>query len=63
MYRRILLPSALRRAQPQYSNEVIMMLQTTSQASIVPRVDVPGAAPTVASETSLPEAARLPAGR
>ncbi len=27
MYRRILLPSALRRALPQYSNEVIMMLQ------------------------------------
>ena len=27
---RILLPSALRRALPQYSNEVITMLQTTS---------------------------------
>ena len=29
LYRRILLPSALRRALPQYSNEVIMMLHTT----------------------------------
>ena len=30
LYRRILLPSALRRALPQCSNEVIMMLHTTS---------------------------------
>ncbi len=49
MYRRILLPSALRRALPQYSNEVIMMLQTTSLASIVTLVDITGAARTVYS--------------
>ena len=36
MYRRILLPSALRRALPQYSNEVVMMLHATSLASVVP---------------------------
>jgi arginine/ornithine transport system permease protein len=47
MYRRILLPSALRRALPQYSNEVIMMLQTTSLASIVTLIDITGAARTV----------------
>ncbi|WP_165679512.1 ABC transporter permease, partial [Metapseudomonas otitidis] len=44
LYRRILLPSALRRALPQYSNEVIMMLHTTSLASIVTLVDITGAA-------------------
>ena len=47
MYRRILLPSAMRRALPQYSNEVIMMLQTTSLASIVTLIDITGAARTV----------------
>ena len=32
LYRRIILPSALRRALPYYSNEVIMMLHSTSVA-------------------------------
>lgn len=32
MYRRIILPSALRRALPTYSNEVILMLHATSLA-------------------------------
>lgn len=32
MYRRIILPSALRRALPAYSNEVILMLHATSLA-------------------------------
>ena len=38
LYRRILLPSALRRALPQYSNEVIMMLHTTSLLAVLPAV-------------------------
>jgi arginine/ornithine transport system permease protein len=42
--RRILMPSALRRSLPAYSNEVIMMLQGTSLASIVTLVDLTGAA-------------------
>ncbi|RMT30827.1 Arginine/ornithine ABC transporter, permease protein [Pseudomonas syringae pv. spinaceae] len=54
MYRRILLPSALRRALPQYSNEVIMMLQTTSLASIVTLIDITGAARTVNAQFYLP---------
>lgn len=54
LYRRILLPSALRRALPQYSNEVLMMLQTTSLASIVTLVDITGAARTVSSRFYLP---------
>jgi histidine transport system permease protein len=32
MYRRIVIPSALRRALPLYSNEVILMLHATSVA-------------------------------
>jgi arginine/ornithine transport system permease protein len=54
LYRRILLPSALRRALPQYSNEVIMMLHATSLASIVTLMDVTGAARTVSSQYYLP---------
>ncbi|MFE1815123.1 ABC transporter permease [Metapseudomonas otitidis] len=54
LYRRILLPSALRRALPQYSNEVIMMLHTTSLASTVTLVDITGAARTVYSQYYLP---------
>ena len=62
LYRRILLPSALRRALPQYSNEVIMMLHTTSLASIVTLVDITGAARTVSSRFYLPFEAFITAG-
>ncbi|TWI53368.1 arginine/ornithine transport system permease protein [Pseudomonas duriflava] len=62
MYRRIVLPSAVRRALPQYSNEVIMMLQTTSLASIVTLVDITGAARTVNSQFYLPFEAYITAG-
>ncbi len=62
LYRRILLPSALRRALPQYSNEVIMMLHTTSLASIVTLVDITGAARTVSAQYYLPFEAFITAG-
>ncbi|MGE8501764.1 MAG: ABC transporter permease [Pseudomonas sp.] len=62
LYRRILLPSALRRALPQYSNEVIMMLHTTSLASVVTLVDITGAAKTVSSQYYLPFEAYVTAG-
>ncbi|MDX9671945.1 MULTISPECIES: ABC transporter permease [unclassified Pseudomonas] len=62
LYRRILLPSALRRALPQYSNEVLMMLQTTSLASIVTLVDITGAARTVSSRFYMPFEAFITAG-
>ncbi|CAD5108599.1 ABC transporter permease [Zestomonas carbonaria] len=62
LYRRILLPSALRRALPQYSNEVIMMLHTTSLASIVTLIDITGAARTVSSQFYLPFEAFITAG-
>ncbi len=54
MVRRILLPSALRRSLPAYSNEVIMMLHGTSLASIVTLMDLTGAARDVNSRFFLP---------
>jgi arginine/ornithine transport system permease protein len=62
MYRRILFPSAMRRALPQYSNEVIMMLQTTSLASIVTLMDITGAARAVNAQYYLPFEAYITAG-
>ena len=62
LYRRILLPSALRRALPQYSNEVIMMLHTTSLASVVTLIDITGAAKTVNSQYYLSFEAYITAG-
>jgi arginine/ornithine transport system permease protein len=52
--RRILLPSALRRALPAYSNEVVMMLHSTSLASIVTLLDLTGAAREVNSRFFVP---------
>jgi arginine/ornithine transport system permease protein len=44
MLRRIVLPSAFRRALPGYGNEVVMMLHGTSLASVVTLMDLTGAA-------------------
>ena len=62
MYRRILLPSALRRALPQYSNEVVMMLHATSMASLVTLADITGVARTISAQYFLPFEAYLTAG-
>ncbi|MEY2995132.1 MAG: hypothetical protein RL357_2067 [Pseudomonadota bacterium] len=60
---RIVLPSALRRTLPAYSNEVIMMLHSTSLASAVPAVlDITGAARTIYSKFYLPFEAFITAG-
>jgi arginine/ornithine transport system permease protein len=40
IFRRILLPSALRRALPQYGNEVVMMMHATAIASTVTLVEI-----------------------
>lgn len=40
IYRRILLPSALRRALPQYGNEVVMLMHATAIASTVTLVEI-----------------------
>ena len=60
--RRIILPGALRRAIPAYSNEVILMLHATSLASIVTLLDLTGAAREVNSRHYLPFEAFLTAG-
>ena len=54
LYARILLPSALRRALPQYSNEVIGMMHATSIASTVTLVDVTRVARDVYANHLLP---------
>ena len=52
---RVVLPSAMRRTLPAYSNEVVMMLHSTSIASAVPSLlDVTGAASRVYSDYYLP---------
>ncbi|MBK6321058.1 ABC transporter permease [Candidatus Aalborgicola defluviihabitans] len=59
---RVVLPSALRRTLPAYSNEVVMMLQSTSLASAVPSMlDVTAAASRIYSDYYLPFEAYLAA--
>lgn len=50
LMRRILAPSMLRRALPQYANEIIMLLHMTSLAGLVTLLDVTGAARYVNAE-------------
>ena len=58
--RRIVLPSALRRTLPGYSNEVVMMLHSTSLASTVPAMlDITAAASRIYSDYYLPFEAYL----
>ncbi|MDP3847757.1 MAG: ABC transporter permease [Pseudomonas sp.] len=54
LLRRIILPSALRRAIPSYSNEVILMLQGSSIASAVTLMDLTGAGRSVYSDYYAP---------
>lgn len=44
MYRRIILPSAIRRALPAYGNECVFMLHGSAVASTVTLIDLTGAA-------------------
>ena len=60
--RRIVLPSAMRRTLPAYSNEVVMMLHATSLASAVPSMlDVTAAASQIYANFFLPFEAYLAA--
>jgi arginine/ornithine transport system permease protein len=54
IYRRILLPGALRRALPQYGNEVVMMMHATAIASTVSIVELTRVARDVYSDHLLP---------
>lgn len=61
MLRRIVLPSAFRRALPTYSNEIIFMLHGSSLASVITIVDITGAARIVNSRYYSPYEAFLTA--
>ena len=61
MMRRIILPSAFRRALPTYSNEVIFMLHGSSVASVITLVDITGAARIINSRFYSPYEAFLTA--
>ena len=62
LYRRIILPSAFRRALPMYGNEVIFMLHGSAIASVITIVDLLGAARIVNSDYYAPFEAYLTAG-
>jgi octopine/nopaline transport system permease protein len=51
LYRRIVLPIALRQALPAYGNEMVIMIKSTSLASIVTLMEVTGVAYAIISET------------
>src|SRR5690606_10378063 len=51
LFRRIIAPKALRLVLPAYSNEVILMLQATSLASLVTVVDLMGAASNIVNRS------------
>lgn len=61
MLRRIVLPSAFRRALPAYGNEVIFMLHGSAVASVITIVDLTGAARVVNSRYYTPYEAFLTA--
>lgn len=61
MFRRIILPSAFRRALPAYSNEIIFMLHGSSLASVITIIDITGAARIVNSRYYSPYEAFLTA--
>ena len=62
MIRRILVPGALRRALPAYSNEAIFMLHGTAIASTITLVDLTGAARNAYSQHFAPFEAFIFAG-
>jgi arginine/ornithine transport system permease protein len=61
MFRRIVLPSAFRRALPAYGNEMIFMLHGTALASVITIVDITGAARIINSRFYSPYEAFLTA--
>ncbi len=62
MLRHIILPSALRRALPAYSNEVILMLHGSSVAGVITVVDLTGAARIINARYYTPFEAFITAG-
>ena len=62
IYRRIILPSAFRRALPTYGNEVIFMLHGSALAGVITIVDLFGAARIVNSRYFVPFESFITAG-
>ncbi len=51
LYRRIIMPAALRIAWPAYTNEVVFLLQATSLVSIITLLDITGVARVIAARS------------
>lgn len=51
LYKRIIMPSALRIAWPAYTNEVVFLLQASSLVSIITLMDITGVARVAAART------------
>lgn len=51
LYRRIVLPLAIRQAIPAYGSEIVIMVKSTSLASIVTLMEITGIARSIISET------------
>jgi octopine/nopaline transport system permease protein len=51
VYRRVMLPIALRQALPSYGNEIILMIKGTSLTSVVTLAEVTGIAQQIISQT------------
>ncbi|CAJ0998547.1 Octopine transport system permease protein OccM [Sodalis praecaptivus] len=62
LYRRIILPIAIRQALPAFSNEVISMIKATSMVSLVTLMEVTSIAGEIASETYRPLPVFIAAG-
>ncbi len=62
LYRRIILPLALRQALPAYGNELILMVKATSLVSIITMMEITGIAARLISETYRPVEVFIAAG-
>ncbi|MGV0817220.1 ABC transporter permease [Martelella sp. AMO21009] len=62
LYRRIILPSALRQALPAYGNELILMVKATSLVSIITMMEITGIAARLIAETYRPVEVFIAAG-
>ncbi len=62
LYRRIILPIALRQALPAYGNELILMVKATSLASIITLADITGIAARLNADTYRPVEVFIAAG-
>ncbi len=51
LYRRIILPAALRIAWPAYTNEVVFLLQSSSLVSVITLMDITGVARVIAARS------------